>query len=71
MKTKIKPCPFCGSGTSEGDNGPQLLRGDYCGQWLVCCGYCAARGPMVSVEQAKKAAVMAWNRRISCDEPEN
>ena len=51
MKTKIEPCPFCGS------EGELIQVGE---NWVICNNVdCLARGP---IKQAAKEAMKAWNR---------
>ena len=68
--SELKPCPFCGSGTSKpmtstqaGFSGVELAQTGE-GWAVVHCGTCAAFGPP---EREKVEAIAAWNRRAPHD----
>ena len=66
MKTKLKPCPFCGSDDldlMETDSGVGGLSGEY----YVTCWSCCAEG---GKEDTKKKAKMVWNLRHNRKEAE-
>ncbi len=55
MKTKLKPCPFCGGifirTTRVGHNG----------EYACWCEFCAAEGPW---KLRRRDAIEAWNDRV-------
>jgi Lar family restriction alleviation protein len=59
MKTKLLPCPFCGSDSL-------FIYGNPVDNWITCHN-CNANGP---TKDTKRKAINAWNRRkqvSSCD----
>jgi len=56
MKTKLKPCPFCGA--DDNDDMLGFVENPYA--WAVMCLVCQTQGPLTS---PKPKAVAAWNRR--------
>lgn len=57
MKSKLKPCPFCGSTNIELDHA----------HISVVCGDCCAEGPFGDADMA--VAIETWNRRAQPAEP--
>lgn len=62
MKTKLKPCPFCGLSFLK----IHKLRPKGC--YAVSCSKCLFFGP---VEFYKKDAIEAWNRRAGDNNASN
>ncbi|QBH96075.1 restriction alleviation protein, Lar family [Limnobaculum zhutongyuii] len=61
---KLKPCPFCGSSEVElfeMDEEDNPYRA-----WVVRCHKCDVQTAMFvgSIEQKKRCATNAWNRRV-------
>lgn len=67
MKTKLKPCPFCGG---EAELIPILMDYDTA-ESFVRCRNCFAKGKTYKTavrgedKLREKQAIAAWNRRVS------
>jgi len=72
MKTKLKPCPFCG----EPERLELFCRSQYAGLYYdsaIKCLACCAKGSTYSnlnKENAVNYAIEAWNTRVSLGEAE-
>lgn len=72
MSEELKPCPFCG-----GEAKVKAAKKDYIGFTIWCACKCGARtegfcpdtnkedDTMENIEECKKRAIEAWNRRVN------